>query len=145
GLEGLWLGPVLLMGGVGLALLPPVGGVPLWAYLSVACLLMGGIVAVPTVVGALLCLWPAPRRAAVLLALERARRMRHTATVAMAGVVASLSLSVALTVMVSSFRGSVTAWLDVVLPADLYARAVQPSTGADTQHMGQALIERIAG
>ncbi len=146
GLEDLWFGPVLLMVGVGLALLPPVGDVPLWAYLSVACLLMGGIVAVPMVVGALLGLWPAPRQAAVLLALERARRMRHTATVAMAGVVASLSLSVALTVMVSSFRGSVTAWLDVVLPADLYARAVQPSTaaGADTQHMGPALIERIA-
>jgi putative ABC transport system permease protein len=42
--------------------------------------------------------------------------------VAISGVVASLSLAVALTVMVASFRESVTRWLDVVLPADLYAR-----------------------
>ncbi|MBC7699205.1 MAG: ABC transporter permease, partial [Massilia sp.] len=42
-----WLGPVLLLLGVALAMLPPVAGVPLWAYLSVACLLMGGIACVP--------------------------------------------------------------------------------------------------
>ncbi|MGC8825441.1 MAG: hypothetical protein ACP5TV_00380, partial [Anaerolineae bacterium] len=39
------------------------------------------------------------------------------------GVVASLALSVALTVMVGSFRQSMTAWLDAVLPADVYVRA----------------------
>ena len=77
---------------------------------------------------ALLSLWPRRvlmRHAPLMLSLERARRMRHTATVVMAGVVASLSLSVALTVMVASFRGSVSAWLDVVLPADLYARTAR--------------------
>ena len=37
--------------------------------------------------------------------------------------VASLALSVALTVMVASFRDSVTQWLDGVLPAQLYVRA----------------------
>ena len=36
----------------------------------------------------------------------------------MAGVVASLALAVALTVMVASFREAVTRWLDQVLPAD---------------------------
>jgi putative ABC transport system permease protein len=95
-----WLGPLLMLAGLGLAQLPAVNGVPLWAYLSVAALLMGGIVSVPLVVGLVLQRLPAPRQPAALLALERARRMRHTATVAMAGVVASLSLSVALTVMV---------------------------------------------
>jgi len=117
-----WVGPALLGLGVALTALPPVAGVPLWAYLSVACLLLGGIACVPAAVGALLALWPHPQQAAALLAVERARRMRQTATVAIAGVVASLSLSVALTVMVASFRTSVTDWLDVILPADLYAR-----------------------
>ena len=126
--RGLWVGPALLALGAALAFLPPVGGVPLWAYVSVACILMGGIACVPLAVSVLLGRWPAPRRATWLLAIERARRMRHTATIAMAGVVASLSLSVALTVMVTSFRGSVTQWLDVVLPADLYARL---STGGE--------------
>ncbi|MDO9003357.1 MAG: FtsX-like permease family protein [Aquabacterium sp.] len=137
-----WLGPVLLLLGVALAMLPPVAGVPLWAYLSVACLLMGGIACVPGTVGLLLSLWPTPQRPAPLLAFERARRMRHTATVAIAGVVASLSLSVALTVMVASFRGSVTAWLDVVLPADLYARATS-GAGSDTLNLGQDLLDDV--
>lgn len=138
-----WLGPMLLVLGAALALLPPVDGVPLWAYISVACLLMGGIACVPAVVQALLGRWPAPQQATWLLALERARRMRHTATIAMAGVVASLSLSVALTVMVASFRESVTTWLDVVLPADLYARAARTG-GGDTLHLPRALLGQIA-
>ncbi|RZL00660.1 MAG: ABC transporter permease [Rubrivivax sp.] len=138
-----WLGPGLLVVGVGLAMLPPVAGVPLWAYLSVAGLLMGGIACVPATIGLLLRLWPTPREAAALLAFERARRMRHTATVAIAGVVASLSLSVALTVMVASFRGSVTAWLDVVLPADLYARASSGDSGSEALNLGPELLTDV--
>jgi len=138
-----WLGPMLLVLGTALALLPPVDGVPLWAYISVACILMGGIACVPAVVQALLGRWPSPQQATWLLALERARRMRHTATIAMAGVVASLSLSVALTVMVASFRESVTTWLDVVLPADLYARAAH-SGGGDTLHLPRTMLGQIA-
>jgi hypothetical protein len=65
------------------------------------------------------------------LALHRASHDRQEATVAVAGVVASLSLAVALTVMVSSFRDSVTQWLDQVLPADLYVRSATRSTTAD--------------
>ncbi|HET6788716.1 MAG TPA: FtsX-like permease family protein, partial [Aquabacterium sp.] len=138
-----WIGPALLLLGVGLACLPPVAGIPLWAYLSVASLLMGGIACVPAVVGGLLRLWPTPRHAAPLLAYERARRMRHTATVVIAGVVASLSLSVALTVMVASFRGSVTAWLDVILPADLYARTTGQAGSTDTLRMDQRLLQDL--
>lgn len=145
--DGWWLGPALLLLGAGLTRLPAVAGVPLWAYLAVACLLVGGIACVPATVGALLSLWPRhalARHATLMLSLERARRMRHTATVVMAGVVASLSLSVALTVMVASFRSSVTSWLDVVLPADLYARTSQTASGNDTQHLTLALLADIA-
>ncbi|MFN3496217.1 MAG: ABC transporter permease, partial [Hydrogenophaga sp.] len=49
--------------------------------------------------------------------------------VATSGVVASLALSVALTVMVASFRDSVTQWLDGVLPASLYVRATGSTLG----------------
>ena len=71
------------------------------------CLLLGGIACVPEAVTLALGRLRA-RRPETLLALERARRQRHTATTAVAGVVASLSLSVALTVMVGSFRASVS-------------------------------------
>ncbi|MCC7459126.1 MAG: ABC transporter permease [Nitrospira sp.] len=106
-----------------LALLPPVGGLPLAAYASVAALLAGGVALVPTLVQALLLRPARPRHALLLLARERARHQRHTASAAVAGVVASLALSVALTVMVASFRDAVSAWLDGVLPADLYLRS----------------------
>ena len=142
-----WFGPLLLLVGVGLAQLPAVRGVPVAAYLAVMALLVGGIACVPGAVGALLGLWPrAPlaRHASLMLPVERARRMRHTATVAMAGVVASLSLSVALTVMVASFRGSVTQWLDVVLLADLYARTAKTAAGADAMHLDHRFLDAIA-
>lgn len=105
-----------------LALMPPVFGLPLAAYASVALLLLGGIAAVPGVVGALLGRARPGTHPLRLLAIERARHQRASATVAVAGVVASLALSVALTVMVASFRDAVSRWLDVVLPADLYVR-----------------------
>ena len=129
--------PLLLMAaGALLALLPPIGGIPLAAYLSVGLLLVGGITALPWLV-ALLYDRLAPRlahRLLPLLAVERARRVRESAAVAVSGVVAALSLAVALTVMVASFRDSVTRWLDVVLPADLYVRTSVSSASADTAY-----------
>ena len=122
GRGSVWIGPLLLMAGVLLALAPPIAEIPLAAYGSVACLLLGGIACVPAGIGLLLRFVAAPSHPLALLAVERARHQRHTATIAVAGVVASLSLAVALTVMVASFRESVTQWLDTVLPADLYVR-----------------------
>ncbi|RYF36628.1 MAG: ABC transporter permease, partial [Comamonadaceae bacterium] len=79
-----------------------------------------------------------------MLAVERARRVRETAAVAVSGVVAALSLAVALTVMVASFRDSVTRWLDVVLPADLYLRAAQSTAAADTANFSPAFVQAAA-
>jgi putative ABC transport system permease protein len=120
-----WAGPALLLAGGLLALLPPLWDMPLGAYLGIALLLLGGIASLPWLVGLVLDR-VAPhlaQRVLPLLAVERARRVRQSAAVAVSGVVASLSLAVALTVMVSSFRQSVTTWLDTVLPAALYVRS----------------------
>lgn len=122
---------LLIAAGVGLAMAPPVFGIPIAAYLSVGLLLVGGITALPWLI-ALLYDRLAPifsKRLLPMLAVERARRMRGTAAVAVSGVVASLSLAVALTVMVASFRDSVTRWLDVVLPAELYVRSASGGSG----------------
>jgi putative ABC transport system permease protein len=134
----------LLVAGCGLALMPPVAGLPLAAYLSVACLLLGGVAAVPLVVRLLLVLAWTPKSPLAMLALERARFARHTATAAVAGVVASLALSVALTVMVASFRDGVSQWLDQVLPADLYARSAGSAAAAEQAWFDTALLARAA-
>ena len=119
-----WLALLMLAVCAALTRAPPVLGIALAAYLAIAVLLVGGIAMLPMLVGLLydrlapmLSRWLLPT-----LAIERARRVRESAAVAVSGIVASLSLAVALTVMVASFRESVTRWLDVVLPADLYLR-----------------------
>ncbi|MDD2177241.1 ABC transporter permease [Acidovorax sp. D2M1] len=119
------IGIVLIATGAILTFAPPVFGIPLAAYLAIALLLVGGIALLPWGMARLLA-WLQPlaaRHVLPLLALERARRMRGSAAIAVGGVVTSLSLAVALTVMVASFRGSVTQWLDAVLPSPLYVRS----------------------
>lgn len=141
-----WLGPVLLVAAGAMALLPPVFDLPLAAYISVGLLLVGGVASLPPLVGAAYDRL-APRlshRVLPLLAIERARRVRETAAVAVSGVVAALSLAVALTVMVASFRDSMLRWLDVVLPADLYVRTAAGSSAGDTAFLDEGLVAAAA-
>jgi putative ABC transport system permease protein len=142
-----WLSLLLLAAGGLLALLPPVFGIPLAAYFSVGLLLVGGITALPWLITLLydrLSPWVA-HRLLPLLAVERARRVRESAAVAVSGVVASLSLAVALTVMVASFRDSVTHWLDVVLPADLYVRTTLSTSASDAAYFSPGFVESLGG
>ncbi len=137
---------LLLIAAAGLlAFTPPVAGIALGAYLSVGLLLVGGISALPWLI-TLLYDHIAPRvgrRLLPLLAVERARRVRGSAAVAVSGVVASLSLAVALTVMVASFRDSVTHWLDVVLPADMYVRTASNSAAGDTVYFSPDFVQAL--
>jgi putative ABC transport system permease protein len=126
-----WPGLLLLASGAAAAFMPPIAGLPLAAYVAVAALLFGGVALVPAVVHLLLQLAPSVQGALPLLAIQRARFQRRTASAAVAGVVASLALSVALTVMVASFRSGVSEWLNSVLPADLYARTASSTSAAE--------------
>ena len=140
-----WPGLALLTAGAAAAFAPPIAGLPLAAYAAVAALLCGGVALVPAVVHALLVAVPTPRGALALLAVQRARFQRRTATAAVAGVVASLALSVALTVMVASFRVGVTDWLGSVLPADLYARAAGSSAASEQAWLRPEFVQQAAG
>ena len=142
--SGRW-GLILIAASAGLVWVPPVFGIPIAAYVSIALGLVGGIAILPWGVALLLrVLQPlVQQRLLPLLALERARRARGTAAVAVGGVVASLSLAVALTVMVSSFRGSVIDWLDAVLPAPLYVQSAG-ARNSDTPAFSAALTAHIA-
>jgi putative ABC transport system permease protein len=142
-----WIALILIACGAVLAGVPAVFDIPLAAYVSVGLLLVGGIAGLPWLIEAVYDRL-APRlgqRLLPMLAVERARRMRGTAAVAVSGVVASLALSVALTVMVASFRDSVTQWLDVVLPADLYLRAAGTGgASTDAATFDAALVQQMA-
>ena len=140
-----WISIVLIAAGALLTRAPAVFGIPLAAYVSVGLLLLGGITALPWLIGVLLDrLAPrVVRHTLPLLAVERARRQRESAAVAVSGVVASLSLAVALTVMVASFRESVTVWLDRILPADLYVRSSRSLSASDTVYFTPDFVRAV--
>ena len=132
--------------GLALAFAPPIGNLPLPAYAAIALLLLGGILATPTVIALVTVLidralaqvvW---RHPAAWLALAYQRRAAAAMAIALAGVVASFALAVAMVVMVASFRGSVDEWLETVLPAEWYVRLASGSVPVD-QALQDAVIE----
>jgi putative ABC transport system permease protein len=139
-----WAGPALVVVGTALSFAPAWQGMALGAYVAVAFLLLGGIACVPTLVDWLLRRARPQDHALAVLAVGRARHERQAATVAVAGVVASLSLAVALTIMVASFRSGVALWLEQVLPADLYARTATSTAASDGAFLPPEFVEAAA-
>lgn len=141
-----WIGLALLLLALLAATLPPINGLPIAAYVSVGLLLVGGISVLPWLIALLLDrLAPlAERSPLALLALERTRRQRETAAVTIGGIVASLSLAVALTVMVQSFRDSVRSWLEQVLPADIYLRSARSMSANETVFFDPQFVQAVA-
>jgi putative ABC transport system permease protein len=120
-----WPGLLLLAAGILLSLLPPVGGLPLFGYAAIACLLVGSIALMPRVSRALFDRLPMPRSAGLALALAQLRGAPGQAAVSLAAIVASFALMAAMAIMVASFRHSVDDWLGRVLPAEVYFRTTQ--------------------
>lgn len=148
-----WAGLTLLALGAALAWLPPLklgtgGDTPIAAYLSMLCLLMGGLALVPALVrglGAGLARLPATRGsgALLLLARERSRDQATEARRSLAGVLVALALAVAMTVMIGSFRESLLRWLDDALPADLYVRSTLRGADGLPAALPPALLDAI--
>ncbi|HEX5612528.1 MAG TPA: FtsX-like permease family protein [Burkholderiales bacterium] len=117
-------GIAFLLAALALSFAPPVAGIPLGGYVSIACLLVGGILLMPWLAQTTFARFPegALRRTPVALALAQLRGAPGQAMVSLAAIVASFSLMVAMAIMVASFRESVDRWLHAVLPADLYFR-----------------------
>ena len=129
------LGIGLLLGGAAIAFAPAVGGLPLAGYLSIALLLFGAVLLVPTF--ARLVLGRLPQRFGPIgrLALAQLQGTVAESAVSLAAIVVSFSLMVSMAIMVHSFRDSFERWLGEVLPADLYVRV---APGSDTVMLGEA-------
>ena len=145
GAGGARLAPWLLAGSALLCLAPPVWGIALAAYVAIGLLLVGGICLLPPVMALVFDrLAPLARgRVLPMLALERARRVGGSAAVTISGVVTALSLAVALTVMVASFRASVDRLLDVVLPADLFLRTASSAAATETAYFPASFVQAL--
>ena len=125
--------------------MPPIWDIPLGAYVGIASLLLGAMVCLPLTVAALLTRMPNSlhQRMLPMLALSRAQRVPYAGAVAISGVVTSLALAVALTVMVASFRGSVTQWLDTILPADIYLQATPPNSNLSERSFEPSFLAQL--
>ncbi|MBV8034939.1 FtsX-like permease family protein [Roseateles sp.] len=140
-----WLGAGLLTLGGLLAALPPLWhDTPVAAYLSMLCLLLGGLALVPAGVRGLTALLARlPATPLLLLARERSRDQASEARRSLAGVLVALALAVAMTVMIGSFRESLMHWLDQALPADLYLRSALRAADGQPAPLPPALLDAL--
>jgi putative ABC transport system permease protein len=103
-------------------LLPPIAGLPLPGYVSIALLLVGMVAAMPSIIR--YALQRAPRLRAVLyqIAIAQIAGTARYATLSVSAILVSFSLMVSMAIMVTSFRTSLDLWTLRLLPADVYVR-----------------------
>ncbi|MCU0976510.1 MAG: FtsX-like permease family protein [Steroidobacteraceae bacterium] len=140
-----WPGLLLFGAGAVAAWLPPVGGLPLFGYASVALLLLGGLLLVPAFAARVLALLPRPRKVALGTAVAQLKGSAGLAGVSLAAIIVSFSLMVAMAIMVYSFRESFEHWLNEVLPADVHLRVGSASDTANWSSGDQAIIAATEG
>ncbi|WP_338761642.1 FtsX-like permease family protein [Massilia sp. METH4] len=138
-----------------LSQLPPVMELPIFGYLSIALMLIGGIALMPRIAATAFrfahARWTAATagRAAIptvpTLTLARLSNASGQAGIALGGVLSSFSLMVAMAIMVASFRVSVDNWILQVLPADLYARIASAGATAGLAPREQEAIRAAPG
>jgi putative ABC transport system permease protein len=132
-----FIGVALLGLALLLLLIPPLDGIPWFAYASIASLLFGVLALTPWASAGLLSRLPPPGSVISALAKRHVENTPAASAAGIAGVVASFSLMIAMLIMVVSFRSSLEQWLTGVLNLDLYVRqaggesnGLNPSTGA---------------
>ncbi|SFC78849.1 FtsX-like permease family protein [Massilia yuzhufengensis] len=146
-----WPSIVCLVLAVGLAMAPPVFELPLFGYLAIALLLVGGIGLMPRLAALafrrmeMLVLRMHQGPPVLVLALSRLANAPGQASIALGGVLASFSLMVAMGIMVSSFRVSVDEWMGHILPADLYIRTAAGGNTGFLSPQQQAALAALPG
>ena len=135
-------GVVAIVIGAAATALPPIAELPLPGYASIALLLVGTLMLLPRIAASALSALPAPSATAPALALSQLRGAPGQLTVSLAAIVASVALMVSMAIMVASFRNSLDAWLERILPADLYVRA---ASAGETAFLAPDVQREIAG
>jgi putative ABC transport system permease protein len=141
-----WPALLCLASGAFFTGLPPVFDLPVFGYLAIALLLIGGIALMPRLSASIFSTvfsMAARGRSKTIpaLALGRLANAPNQAAIALGGIVSSFSLVVAMAIMVTSFRVSVDDWLMHILPADLY---LQTAAAGDARGLYPEEIKLIA-
>jgi putative ABC transport system permease protein len=144
-LTPVWPGLAVMACGAAGTALPPVAGLPLFGYIAIALLLIGAIMLMPRAAVAFFGLVRVPRAVGLQLAVAQLRGAPGQSMLSLATIVAAVSLLVSMAIMVASFRASLGAWLDHVLPADVYLRTTGAGDSGFLTPADQAAIERVPG
>ena len=134
-------GIAAIAAGSGFALLPAIDGLPIAGYVAIGLILLGSVLVMPRLAAACLKRLPLPSRAPAAIAVAQLKATPRQAAISIAAIVISMSLMVSMLIMVSSFRVSLEAWLERMLPADLYLRAAR---SGETGFLTPDEQERIA-
>src|SRR5688572_21102967 len=138
---------VLLAIAYGLAQLPPIGRRPLFAYASSLALVSGAALLVPAIMFALARIGRIVlrRRLGVegLLAHANLTAAIPRLSISVAALSISLSMMVAIAVMIGSFRDTVIYWVGQTLRADLFiGPGIRPTVGSE-QTVSPEVIARL--
>jgi putative ABC transport system permease protein len=134
--------------GYGFSLFDPVNGLPVFGYAAAVSLMFGGAFMVPSVLW-LACVvisrWVAPRlRTAGVeaqLASANLRGAIHRVSISVAALAVALAMMVAVSIMIGSFRQTVSYWVDETMIADIYARPITRSATTDEGEISDEAIK----
>jgi len=131
---------VLLLAAVVL-LLPPIAGLPLPGFIAIAMLMVGAVIAMPSVVRVVLRHAPFARAIPYQVAIAQIAGTARYATLSVSAILVSFSLMVSMAIMVTSFRTSLDQWTQRILPADVYVRLGYVDQSA---HLDASTARRLA-
>ena len=117
---GLALALIAVAGAI--LLLPPIGALPVPGYVSMALLILASVMIVATLMRIVLARLPRTNAVSWQIAIAHLVGTARYVTLSVAAIVVSFSLMAAMLIMVTSFRNSLDAWTQKILPADLYVR-----------------------
>jgi putative ABC transport system permease protein len=137
----------LLTAAAGLAQLGPIGGRPLFGYASSFATIIGASLLVPAIIHGLSRALGGPLRRLLgvegMLAHGNLTAAIPRLSISVAALAVSLSMMVAVAVMIGSFRDTVVYWVGQTLQADLFiGPGMQPTIGSE-QTLSPAVIDAV--
>lgn len=144
----LMIGVVFLITAYALAQLPPVGRRPVFGYMSSFALVIGGAFLVPAIMYGLARAGRLFLRTRLgvegLLAHANLTSAIPRLSISVAALSVSLSMMVAIAVMIGSFRETVVYWVGQTLQADLFiGPGIRPTVGSE-QTVSEDVIQTLA-
>ncbi|HYP29141.1 MAG TPA: FtsX-like permease family protein [Blastocatellia bacterium] len=140
----------LIAAGCVLSLPDAVGGLPIFAYLAALSLMFGGAFLVPNALW-LACLAGGGFIGRILPGLNVEARLAGAnlrgaisrVSISVAALAVSLSMMVSISIMIGSFRETVSYWVDQTLKADIYARPLMRAAASDEGEVDPEALARI--